>query len=73
MVISIIFVFESTYTYTYTDLVIFIREQKLIMAQIRAEEILIECENFTDLVVGVCNNMSTFCWGMKKVMEMKLL
>ena len=43
-----------------------IGEQSLIMAQTGAEEILIRCENFTDLVVGVSNNMSTFYWSMKK-------
>ena len=39
------------------------------MAQTGAEEILMGYENFTDLVVGVWNNMSTLYWGMKKVYE----
>ena len=43
-----------------------IGEQSLIMAQTGAEEILIGCENFNDLVIGVSNNMSTFYWSMKK-------
>ena len=33
------------------------REQSLIMAQTGAEEILMRCENFTDLMVGVWNNI----------------
>ena len=43
------------------------------MAQTGAEEILMGWEHFTDIVVGVCNNMSTFYWGMKKFMKMKFL
>ena len=31
-----------------------------------AEEILMGCEIFSVLLVGVWNNMSTFCWGMKQ-------
>ena len=50
-----------------------IREQSLIMAQTGAEEILMGCENFTDLVVGVWNNMSAFYWGIKKCHKMKFL
>ena len=44
-----------------------LREQSLMVAQARAEEIIMGCENFTDLVVGVWSNMSTFYWGMKKL------
>ena len=44
------------------------------MAQFGVEEILLGCENFTDLVVGVWNNMPTFYWGMEKnFMKMKFL
>ena len=39
------------------------------MAQTGAEEILMGRENFTDLVVGIWNNMSTIYYGMKKVYE----
>ena len=42
------------------------------MAQTGAKEILMGCENFTDLVVGEWNDMWTFCWAMRKILTQNL-